>query len=794
MENVGIVAADQVGRDKITVGNISDSYTAIGEGAQVIVNHIEQALSQVDELEKSLAIAEKQLAQAIQRKIMGYTRLNASETAAERHNPYKSLLSYEVEDAPFFYGRTAAIAAMRERMRRGRLTILESDSGSGKTSLLKAGLSSRFVAGAGFSLYIRPYNLSPTVAIKKAFLPDYDTRIDLHPFEDDSMGLHGFLERVSFYLGGRELAIFLDQFEEFFNELDPQSRQKFADELHRCIQSDLPVRWVMAMRKEYLSELRLFEALKPFDNRYFLPAFRIEEAQEVIIEPAALKGMTYEDGLVEQIMADIGRDAETISPVQAQLVCYALFEELDQEKGENVISHRLYESPRGRKPGKPGAEGILASHLTRVLDSRLTSGQRKIALTILGSLVTYDGRRAVKTGKVLAAKRELAGELHSKVLEILVENRILRVERDENDEKTYELAHDYLLQEIAVDPDARARKLAQEILDREVAAWKENKHLRIPQDKLAMLNVQQGALAVNSDAQHLLDLSHKAHRHARVRNIGSIVLATIIIAVISTLAVTGQIPRLIYRPIEPGWIEIPAGEFLIGSSDEEVTWAGAIEENELPEMAFYILFNEQPQHEVHLDSFDIAKYEVSNKEYNQCVRSTICSPPSNDLFHQSQFASFPVTDVNYGQAVTYCEWVGGRLPTEAEWEKAARFGHETKTPQYAWGDEIDPMKAHVFAGSDNAPLAVGSYSPDGDTAVGLVDMTGNVWEWVSDWYADDYYEYGVRENPTGPPNGDWRIVRGGSCCNDWIQARVPFRNSSLRPGDSAADVGFRCVH
>ena len=112
-----------VGGDKISVGNISDSYTAIGAGAQVIVNQIQQTLSAVDELEKGIQAAERRLAESIQKKLQGYTQLKVANDIGTRGNPYKALLDYKLEDAPFFYGRAAAIKAMQGKMQQSRLTI-----------------------------------------------------------------------------------------------------------------------------------------------------------------------------------------------------------------------------------------------------------------------------------------------------------------------------------------------------------------------------------------------------------------------------------------------------------------------------------------------------------------------------------------------------------------------------------------------------------------------------------------------------------------------------------------------
>ena len=465
------IGGDKVGGDKITVGDVGGSYNAIGAGAQVIVTQIQQALSAVDEMEKDIQAAERRLAAAIQQKIVRYANLTAPPQMDAQENPYKALLDYKLEDAPFFYGRSQALQIMWRKLANGRLTILHSESGSGKTSLQPAGLAGRLLADGHFPLYLRPYRQSPDQFIKKEFLSDYATLPELSRFRGDQMSLKGFLERVAYYVGGRQIYLFLDQFEEFFTEQSPEMQRAFAGQLQECVESDLPVRWVLSLRKEYFSDLPLFGRLRPFDNEYFLPTFRLEEAQEVVTEPAALKGVQYEVGLVDHILSDLRQEDKGIPPAQVQLVCYTLFDELGNTA---VISHDLYDKPRGRGAGEPGAKGILTSHLTRVLDRELKGAERRIANRILEELVTSDVRRAVRSREHLAGELETADPTALEhVLATLHENRLIRRDLDEDDQPLYELTHDYLLSEIELNPETQARKAAQELLAQELAAYRQ---------------------------------------------------------------------------------------------------------------------------------------------------------------------------------------------------------------------------------------------------------------------------------------------------------------------------------
>jgi formylglycine-generating enzyme required for sulfatase activity len=249
---------------------------------------------------------------------------------------------------------------------------------------------------------------------------------------------------------------------------------------------------------------------------------------------------------------------------------------------------------------------------------------------------------------------------------------------------------------------------------------------------------------------------------------------------------------------------IPPGEFAMGSHDGEE--------------------DQGPLHKAYLDEFCIGTCPVTNAEYAQFVRETGHPSPtiralplmvSGDL--EAEFRRLaekyfwsdgtppkgrdrhPVTLVQFEDALAYCEWLASktekpvRLPTEAEWEKAARGGLDGK--RFPWGDTLDLACAHFLpqAGlkAERGTAEVGSYPPNG---FHLFDMTGNVWEWVSDWYAPNYYSRAQYLNPQGPESGLMRIVRGGA----WVNAegrylRCAYRHK-LPPDSYAYSIGFRIAY
>ena len=221
-------------------------------------------------------------------------------------------------------------------------------------------------------------------------------------------------------------------------------------------------------------------------------------------------------------------------------------------------------------------------------------------------------------------------------------------------------------------------------------------------------------------------------------------------------------------------VYIPAGEFSMGSNNGDL--------------------DEKPIHTVYLDAFWIDRTEVTNEQYIKCISSGVCTQPSSisssmypNYYGNPEFDNYPVIHVDWNQANHYCAWAGRRLPTESEWEKAAR-GTDGRT--YPWGEEISCSQANYrdCIGDTNA---VGSYA-SGVSPYGAYDMAGNVWEWVQDWYSAEYYVVSPNKNPLGPESGTYHVVRGGAW--DFTPEYVTVSDRFWGTPDSASnDFGFRCA-
>jgi formylglycine-generating enzyme required for sulfatase activity len=223
-------------------------------------------------------------------------------------------------------------------------------------------------------------------------------------------------------------------------------------------------------------------------------------------------------------------------------------------------------------------------------------------------------------------------------------------------------------------------------------------------------------------------------------------------------------------------VYVPAGEFSMGSDNGNS--------------------DETPVHKVTLDAFWIDQTEVTNAMYAKCVADGgMCPPPSairsekrDDYYGVSEFDNYPVVYVNWSQASAYCSWAKRRLPTEAEWEKAAR-GTDGRT--YPWGDESPNANLLNYKANVGDTTEGGKY-PDGASIYGAYDMAGNVWEWVNDWYGKTYYKNSPASNPLGPDTDVYRVYRGGSWKGDDNSVRSGYRYGS-GPSGTSDEIGFRCA-
>jgi formylglycine-generating enzyme required for sulfatase activity len=255
---------------------------------------------------------------------------------------------------------------------------------------------------------------------------------------------------------------------------------------------------------------------------------------------------------------------------------------------------------------------------------------------------------------------------------------------------------------------------------------------------------------------------------------------------------------------------VPGGAFQMGTTDDEAEAALQLCNDLVGNCSPTWFDDEQPAHTVLVDDFWMDKTEVTNAHFaaflnaqgNQTeegatwldlwdAESLIAL--SGDAYRaEAGYEAHPVVEVTWYGARAYCEWIGGRLPTEAEWEYAARGPDGTI---YPWGDvwvqNVANCAQDVCRDGYGTTAPVGSF-PTGESWAGALDLAGNVWEWVADWYGLEYYAASPRDNPTGPASGEVRVLRGGSWYLDARRIRGAYR-AGHTPESSDSDGGFRCV-
>lgn len=214
-------------------------------------------------------------------------------------------------------------------------------------------------------------------------------------------------------------------------------------------------------------------------------------------------------------------------------------------------------------------------------------------------------------------------------------------------------------------------------------------------------------------------------------------------------------------------VAVPAGEFIMGSDDPEA------DDNERPVLRIFV------------GAFSIDKFEVTNARYLRCVEAGACTRPVGRGYDDATKTNLPVTIISWQQAVRYCRWAGKRLPTEAEWEKAAR---STDGRRYPWGESFQADRANV--GYTTGTAAVGSY-PEGASPYGAMDMAGNVWEWTSSLYKP--YPYDPHDGREDLNARGSRVERGGSWYYAPEYALTTHRAAVGHIYRRISDLGFRCA-
>ncbi len=858
-----------------------------------------------DEMERGAPPITADLDDYVQKAVRDYElwmTQRAHPAPAVAGRPYKFLDYFDVEDAALFFGRQTATEALHQTILQDRLTVLHAPAGAGKSSLLNAGLSPRLIREGRMPIYARVYE-DPVGAVKRAFASSSPQE---QPARLSELTLHQFLSLVCAHRSNRtqEFVLILDQFEEFFIS-DPEGkyRQRFVKDLGDCYDDKrLPVRFIIALRGDYLSELTGFKRRIPtiVHNESLLEPMTREEKAAAITGPLSSLGRpaTYEPALLERLLDDLAPAKPTPSATEGmtlphlQIICTRLYESLPE--GETAITLDRYRE-------LDGAEGILGTYLDRELD-RLPGSQRLIAQDVLKELVSSVETARVLDDDVLASQVGAAQDTLTEVLALLVDARLLRRE-EKLGRVQYELAHSYLVEKIRpwIKEEELAAKQAQELLKQELASWRvytthvSARRLDILRANLDVLNLHlqpdaqqmllESALTFRHDvgfwtgqvpdgpgdeervavclAQHglqgikaALDLNANLSPGQRQRVAAALwqvyagarglrrkwstawplgafirqlpsnrarlqVGLTWMLSLAATLlllflAGAGGYVLARDKAVVGRWLPVEQGPFVIGVDDDEAqqakAWclAGATDANVCAGRDTQALA-EWSRQTRSLLGFAMLDNEVTNAQYKQCLDKGICPKPENWIYDKPgserppDFANLPVTEISWFEAVAYCQdWLGGRLPTEEEWEKAAR-GSDGR--YYPWGNEWDATWANLEHMGTGQALPVDAEEMRGDRSVYQIgNLAGNVQEWTASGYLEDFEEkrdyYLELPRQVDDENVLFMeaVVRGGAWGNERSVGMGSARRSlpAFIGGPEPtllrmSEIGFRCV-
>ncbi len=746
--------------------------------------------------------------------------------------PYKFLDYFEAKDVRIFKGRELEAPALHRQIMAHKLTVLYGASGVGKTSLIQAGVVPRLREDGYTAFYVRSLE-DPAQAIKVEAL-----RLARGPeaqLDEDARTttLHTYLRQV--LPAVTRLVVFLDQFEEFFIRLGDGVRRAFIEELAACLEDDaLEMRAVLSLRDDYFQRLDEFDERYPkvFDNRFRLRNLDEEKARLAIFLPAHQFGLSYEDRLLRQLLADLERGG--VEPAQLQIVCHKLYEDLVDSGQPSTFTLARYQA-LGR------TKAILAGYLDDVLE-KLPEGEREPARGVLKSMVTGQETKAALSAREIAQDEIVRGlgldeEMAGRILGELRDSHVVRKLALAEGE-SYELAHEVMVERVWewVTPEEARSKYVRDMLRQDLNNFR-NLGLPMPLDRLEIVNDYRDGMNLTEEELELLFRSALAAGYevaywrdrashseflekladkwlSKLEDEATAAEAVVALGVIGTAWLAEQLVPMVEADFAEGmerdvlhlttarqrrtvaalsrmacpeaiaalgrWtprdmVLIPAGPFIMGSAERG---------------------EEGPVHQVWLDAYWIARYPVTNAEYAEFIAAggyrewiywTEAGWEWREKKQRTQPREWrklrgkcdhPVRYITWYEAVAYARWRGAMLPSEAQWEKAARGGLQIPNPQYPisniqlvdnpnperkypWGDQFDSNKCNTSESRIRDTTPVGSYSPQGDSPYGVADMTGNAWEWTSSLFSPYPYRGEDGREDLGAKGGR-RVLRGGS--------------------------------
>ncbi len=705
--------------------------------------------------------------------------------------PYPGMAPFTEADSSRFYGRATEVRESVERLRLHPFLTIIGPSGSGKSSLVFAGLI-------------------PALRASRRFGPgEWDVRAmrpGATPLETLRLTLGDAVNLETFQRPDREasrLLLVVDQFEEVFTLRSPQTDEAdtFQSTLARL--ADLPGCYVvLTVRADFFADLLtcpLWPRIK--DHRFEVLPLDAAGLRQAIVRPAEDAGVYVEAALVERLIADAAGEPGVLPFMQETLTL--LWEHLER----HFLPLRAYEAlvlPGRAHQGAPrtGLQVAMARHADAAL-AALPEAQQAVARRIFLRLVQFgEGRADTRRQQAVAFLRDVApADAFEETLQHLVRWRLLTLTGGEGEQRIVDLAHEALItgwptlaQWLT---ERRGAELTRRRLEGKAAEWERlGRGLGGLLDEVELLEaqrwlassdaadlgygealsalVQASQLAVERAAQEREAARQRElalERRAR-RNLQGIVAILSLVTFVSMgiLIFPFVVGRIVRSPV----VRIEAGPAIVGADSAEMQE------------------NESPTSTVNLPTFAIERYEVTNYQYWLCYLVRRCTYPTDpSRFDYKQRPRHPVVGVTALQAAEYCRWVGRRLPTELEWERAARGSEGRPWP---WGDAPpSPDLANLNYDNDSADTAEVDAYPDGATPEGVFNLVGNVWEWTSSYspFGSESGTQAVWDNRPDTLDFDNLLVRRGGGWSGPLE-RITIRQ--LFPATAHSEsVGLRCA-
>ncbi|BAY60054.1 WD-40 repeat protein [Calothrix brevissima NIES-22] len=749
--------------------------------------------------------------------------------------PYKGLRFFEVADADYFYGRELLTQKLIQNIQVGKGNFLAvlGVSGSGKSSVLRAGLiyqlqrQRRLPGTEEWKIRIFTPGEQPLVSLATAFLDESATdiqRAEQLKIAEDAIneGATGLARLIKASRSPRTLLI-VDQFEEIFTVCQNSSdRQQFIASLLGALQQTADkFCLIFAMRDDFLGKCAAYHELANLieSNLVMVTPMSVEELQRAIREPAAKLGRKIEENLINAILQDLGiaveQPTQEAEPGMLPLLSYTL-EQLWQRQTLNWLKLDSYHQLGGvRKTLENLAEqtykefsveeqkiaDLIFINLTQLgegtPDTRKQVPQRDLVslsksaqlveqvilkLAKAKLIVTSEQRRGEDKVAVVDVAHEALIRHWSRLQNLLDNNReAIRTERriqaaaQEWEDKGKPV--DYLLTGLRL---AEAEKFLQQHVDIVPLSGLSFEFIDASQKERDRITSELEQLEKDELERERLEQQRELQREKQAKRGWqwlAFVLGAIAMGTIGSFIYREGLRQMAIRQTQ--MVFIPGGDTIIGTDESDAY------NQEKPSRHFYIA------------NFQIQKYEVSNRQYRLCVDAGHCDKPVDPgKLNDEQLLDHPVVEVTAFHAATYCNWLGMRLPTELEWERAARGISGNKWP---WGNDTpEPLPANVRSGKDTrSTVAVNSPTKD-KSMEEVYNLVGNVEEWTASYYQKSYKGY-IENRVWLYPNKPIRslnradsslTIKGGTWKD--VMYRITQKLKSV-PSRHTQQTGMRCA-